>query len=624
MRPRRAPWLALVLFAAALAAVPGEAASPPSSKPVNWSTYLYSPAHSSYNPLATAITPATVPELVQTWRFVPDTPPIRALGGFYSSPTVYDGSIFIGARNGVFYALRESNGAVIWRRPIGYRRAFKCGPEGFTATATVAPDPKTGRPTVYTYAADGRLYALDAATGNDVWPPAAIAVPSPNVDDYYAWSSPLVYGGHVYVGISSHCDEPLVQGGLREVNQATGAIENTYWTVPAGSVGGSVWSSAAASGSSLFVTTGNGPDQGDGYSIVRLDAQTLARRDIWTLPVPQRDKDSDFGGSPTLFTADLAGTPTQLVGACNKNGKYYALRAQQLSAGPVWTIQLGNPDSVGPGQCDAGAVWDGRRLFLAGNGTKIGGTAYGGSIQEVDPATGAAIWQTGLSGPVEGTPTMDGGGVIAVVTFGQTNALYLIDASTGKILHETSLGASPSFAQPVFADDGLFVATRALGLHAYRVVIKPTPARASTTGFRLATHAAKVPTRCSGSSTRARVFGMLASFDTGNGYQFAAGFAGKFAFRPYPHTPLAPANGFAQGRRAAIVSFVHERFAAGDGWTATALDLQRPVPRHPKVVVYRLGLQVRVQGKVLLRTATVAMGCLTGHVRSWVGPNLAQ
>ncbi len=87
---------------------------------------------------------------------------------------------------------------MIWSRFIGYVTKTTCGSEGFTSTATVAPDPTSGNPTVYVYGATGYLYAMDAATGADVWPPAAVAIPSSTANDYYAWSSPLVANGNIY------------------------------------------------------------------------------------------------------------------------------------------------------------------------------------------------------------------------------------------------------------------------------------------------------------------------------------------------------------------------------------------------------------------------------------------
>jgi outer membrane protein assembly factor BamB len=159
------------------------------------------------------------------------------------------------------------------------------------------------------------------------------------------------------------------------------------------------------------------------------------------------------------------------VGACNKNGTFFALRASNLAAGPVWRSSIGNPDTQGPGQCDAAAIFDGSRLFLASNGTAISGTPYQGSVRQVDPATGAFVWETGLSGPIIGSPTMDGAGVIAAASFGSTtgqNGVFLIDASTGQILKTISYAKSSTFGQPVFADNYLLVASTGQGLKAYK------------------------------------------------------------------------------------------------------------------------------------------------------------
>ena len=67
-----------------------------------------------------------------------------------------------------------------------------------------------------------------------------------------------------------------------------------------------------------------------------------------------------------------------MVGACNKNGIYYAFQQNNLAAGPVWQDQLANGYGTGPnpeGQCDAAAIWDGTNLIEGGgNGTTINGT----------------------------------------------------------------------------------------------------------------------------------------------------------------------------------------------------------------------------------------------------------
>jgi polyvinyl alcohol dehydrogenase (cytochrome) len=436
----------------------------------NWPQYLFSSGHKSENAAAKAITPANAASVKVQWKFSPAAAPIPGLGGFFASPTVYNGVVYIGARNGHFYAINENTGTVIWDRNIGFVTGKTCGAQGFTSTATVKKDPTTGKPTVYVYGATGYLYAMDAATGKNVWPKAAVAIPSTTVNDYYAWASPLVFGGNIYVGISSQCDKPLVRGGMKEFSQKTGVLEHTYWSTPVGSVGASIWSSPAAIGKTIFTTTGNGPDpSSDAYSMVKLSL-SLSKLGLWTVPVAQRDIDGDFGGSPGFWTANIGGKSTQMVGACNKNGVFYAFKQSSLSAGPVWTVQAGNPDSVGPGQCDAGPIFDGTHLFLAGDGTTINGTAFDGSVMEVNPATGQIIWHTGITGSPLGTPGMDGAGVIAAATFGSTtgaNGIFLIDASNGQILRTIPYNTFNTFAQPVFADNHLLVASEGLGLRVY-------------------------------------------------------------------------------------------------------------------------------------------------------------
>jgi polyvinyl alcohol dehydrogenase (cytochrome) len=197
---------------------------------------------------------------------------------------------------------------------------------------------------------------------------------------------------------------------------------------------------------------------------VRLDGTTLAKRGSWQVPPAQQVKDSDFGGSPTLFSAMIGGTATALVGACNKNGVYYALRRDGLAAGPVWQFQVGAGASGGP-QCDAAAVWDGSHLFLSGDQTVIGGVTYNGSVRMMNPATGTPIWQTGLPGPVIGTPTLDGAGVLAVQTYSDSG-LFLVNAATGAVLANIATGVE--FGQPVFADTMMLVPTKSHGLWAYR------------------------------------------------------------------------------------------------------------------------------------------------------------
>ena len=108
-------------------------------------------------------------------------------------------------------------------------------------------------------------------------------------------------------------------------------------------------------------------------------------------------------------------------------------------------------------------------LYIGGDPTTISGISYGGSIRQVNPATGAYTWQAGLPCAVMGTPSLDSAGVLAAGTYlcptGNAPGAYLINATTGAILKTLPVGSSRVFSQPVFAQGTLFVATEAQGLY---------------------------------------------------------------------------------------------------------------------------------------------------------------
>lgn len=434
-----------------------------STDSANWPAYLFDRGHSSYNALATAITTSNAASLKLYWTFkaAPPTMVGQPPAGFFASPTVYGGRVYIGANTGVFYALDLASKSVVWSRFLGFIPNYTCGKRGITATATVTPDlSRGGELTVYVSGGDGYLYALRASDGAIVWQ-SVVGVPAPNKNDYYNWSSPVVSNGRVYVGLTSQCDNPLIRGGAIGYLQATGERIGTYFTTVPSRVGACVWSSPAVNAQDqVFVTTGNGRVEDDGQSIVRIDGPTMQRQEAWQVPASETVSDSDFGASPTLFSASIQGVQTAMIGACNKNGIYYALRQSQMASGPVWRFQAAAGNKNGQTACLAAAIWDGSRLFVAGSPTTIGGVSYQGSIRQLDPATGTPIWARGLAGIILGSPTLDGAGVIAAGTYDAdgTNSVYLLNASNGTVLKELSFGSTRVFAQPVFADGYLFVA----------------------------------------------------------------------------------------------------------------------------------------------------------------------
>jgi outer membrane protein assembly factor BamB len=450
------------LFLLALAVLTSAAVSPASAGPASdWPAYLNNAKHTSKS-ASVAITPANAGTLTKAWSFTAPGPTMTGQPGsaFVASPIVYGGRIYIGANTGVFYALKQGTGTIAWSRFLGFVPKTTCNARGIASTATVAIDPVTLKPTVYVSSGDGYLFALDAATGDVVWK-SEIHVQSPDMNDYFDWSSPTVANGSVYIGVSSQCDAPLVRAGVKRFDQATGAPEAEYFSVPDGQIGGSIWSSVAVTSKAVYATTGNASAgvSADSYSIVKLDATTLVRTAKYTVPGSDRVPDSDFGASPVLFT----GGGVAMVGACNKGGYFYAARASDMSF--RWKLRLAQGSPNGSTACLAAGVWDGTRLFLSGPLTHIGSSDYRGSVRQVDPATGKPVWETGLPGVVIGTPSINGAGIIAAPIFEFDSALsgtYLLDASDGHIVR--FLAGGTQFAQPTFAGKYLFTAAQTGGV----------------------------------------------------------------------------------------------------------------------------------------------------------------
>ncbi len=475
----------------------------------DWPAYLGGPQHDSYNGSATSITPSNVGSLQPVWRWLPPTG--AGKNKLFSSPTVVGGVVYIGSNNGYFYAISEATRSLLWN-PIflGVVKGTTCGTgrSGVISTATVTTDPGTGKLTIYVNAPDGHLYAIDAATGTVLWK-GLVGIPSTTQNDYYAWGSPLVANGSVYIGVSSQCDNPLVQGGLLRFTQdSTGGATNppaaTFHTLPDSvtcpplttpGCGGSIWSAPAlANDGSIVVTTGNGPptqtncanNPPDSASMVKLDPNTLSTLAFFPIPLsdvpPPNTCDTDWGGSPTMFTATINGVSTPMVGGCNKDGHYYGLRQSDLKM--IWDYAMGSASlPTGAQQCDAAAIWDGTNLIAGGGSpTTINGTSYPGSVQSLNPATGTPVWQTGLQGNIVGSPSEDGAGVVvAPVYIGATPAnqgAYLLSAATGAVLGfipEPTATHSPTplpnlFGQPVWVGNDLLIgAGTDLGLTDYEI-----------------------------------------------------------------------------------------------------------------------------------------------------------
>lgn len=421
-----------------------------------WADYLYGPTHTSFSEVENAITTSNARRLVRRWH---------RRGNFFASPTVADGAVYIGADSGWFYKLSERSGRVLHKVFIGRQPARTCPAMGVVSTATVAPAPRTHKETVYVAGPSGYLYALAASNLARRWR-ARIAIPSHRINNYFNWSSPTVTRNKIYIGVSSNCDEPLIRGGVIGFRQSNGRRFAHFFTVPRFGIGGSVWSSiAVGSDGDVYATTGNGsdrngtPELGQSQAIIKLGGHTLRFLGSFKIPLSQSISDSDFGASPVFFGP--------YVGACNKNGIFYAVRRSNMRL--AWERRIGDQaNGTVESECDAAPVFTGRFLYFGGPGTRIRGRFFRGSVQK-RTISGRLIWARGLPASVVGSPSMDRGNVLVVGTFetgGARTGTYLINASNGRIIRKITHGLD--FAQSTFANNWLFTANQ-FGVNAWSV-----------------------------------------------------------------------------------------------------------------------------------------------------------
>jgi len=111
--------------------------------------------------------PTTLNDLV--WKFKTD-------GEFVSSPAIVGGVVYVGSQDGRLYALDARTGQEKWT---------------FKTDGAVYSSPASAGGLVYVGSGDGRLYALDARTGQEKW--------TFKTDGEFV-SSPAVAGGMVYIG----------------------------------------------------------------------------------------------------------------------------------------------------------------------------------------------------------------------------------------------------------------------------------------------------------------------------------------------------------------------------------------------------------------------------------------
>lgn len=398
----------------------------------DWPSYLDNAARTGFNGAETVITPSTAPHLTLKWTD-------HAGGPISAEPIQVNGVVYYGSWDGHERAVSAATGKQLWSSvSLGQSVNRGCNNPlrvGVANTATVATITVNGTATqaVFVGGGNGAFYALRASTGAVIWKTQLGAPPA-----HFLWSSPVLYNGSIYEGLSSLIDCPLVRGGIVRLNATTGKIQNELFTVPAGCTGGSVWGSPAvdtATGNVYFATGNPGrcsTTEKLAIAVIKTD-RFLGHVSSWQVPKRELVNDSDFGSTPTLFNAMISGVIRLMVGVQNKNGLYFAIRRNAIVSGPVWTKRMAvGGDMPRKGRSDISpSAYNGVYLFVGSEETQVGGVSCIGTIRKVRPASGNTVWATCLrSGPVLGAVTAVPG--VAFVAAG--NTVYALGSIAGNIL----------------------------------------------------------------------------------------------------------------------------------------------------------------------------------------------
>jgi len=346
----------------------------------DWLAYGYDSKHFSKQPTETVLTPAAVQASLHiNFDFV--IPSGTAGGGsthsFTASPSVYNNVAYVGGLNGIFYAINgtgTAKGTVKWQYPpatasgpdacgittqpllIASGSGNPSGP-GIASSAAIvtgvtghsravvfgAPDPTSN-------GGDGRVWALDAVTGQCIWKSPVIAPTSGT--SKIGYSSPAIAHSRAYIGVSAkRPDNPITIGHLFAINLAAGTQDPAFnFTATNGAAGGGIWSSPAITPSgNVVVPTGNSchnsipacttePSVNLSLSMLKLDWTN--GNVLWQVqPVPfSLDNDPDWAAPPSVGQVSCGSVAMSV----QKDGYAYAVDIK--TGGP-----FSNPACSSPG-----------------------------------------------------------------------------------------------------------------------------------------------------------------------------------------------------------------------------------------------------------------------------------
>jgi len=312
-------------------------------------------------------------------------------------PSLAYGLAFFGSYRGFVYAVRQSDGELVWRHHPGQQRSASKFANQVAVSSWIQGSGEGTRRVARVYYANlnGVVGALDAFTGDHVW--RRVSGRGPGTDDrtlvFRSFeSSPLVAGETVYVASRYHNVDS--EAGLWALDRRTGAVR---WFCKLGTNDASkIGSSPSFANGRVFIASYDG-------TVFCIDAES--GEIVWR----------KWLGGAFYSTPAVAGGKVYI--GDKSNGFVYCLDARDGSM--LWGSFLGSSVYGSP------AVWNGM-VF-------VGAVSY---FAALDAADGEVLWRYPTKKRVLGSASVLNG----VVYFSDLGHTYACDARTGKLVWEWGAG----------------------------------------------------------------------------------------------------------------------------------------------------------------------------------------
>jgi outer membrane protein assembly factor BamB len=403
-------------------------------------------------------------------------------GQLYGEPLVSSGRVFVATENDTLYALSSSNGSVIWSTHFGTPV-----PSGDLPCGDITPNVGiTGTPVIDENRAEIFVVADELVGGSPAHMLIGVSTASgktemtQDVDPVGADPAALLQrtgltldAGNVVFGLGGNYGDCASYRGRLVAVSETGGTPN-FFTVDAasGDSQGAIWMGGAApavdASGHIWVGVGNGSvysssqTYDDSDSALELSSSLTLLQYFAPTNWPQNNADDlDMSIAPALLSDG------QVVVA-GKSRIVYLLKGSDL--GGIGGQQASLPSGCGD-DIDGGTAVVGSSVYLP---------CLTGIIDVEVTQSPAALrieWRSSVGG---GPPIVAGG---LIWTISQTGTLYGLDATTGKVQQQASIGVPANHFPTPSVGGGYLLAATTDHVVAFRTASAgtATPAPSSTT-----------------------------------------------------------------------------------------------------------------------------------------------